>query len=161
MSQTPPRSVVLGIGGLLGHDANAALIVDGRLIASSQEERHTRLKHDGTFPRHAIAECLALAGLDSRDVTDVVFAEKALQSHLFDLTGRSGNAFTRSLGRVLPEGWGNLYGQQARALLPQANFHHVGIISRMWREPFIPRRSSARRSSASTARVKTTPRVPA
>jgi carbamoyltransferase len=119
------KNVILGIGGLLGHDANAALLVDGRLIAASQEERHTRLKHDGTFPRHAIAECLALAGLGPRDVTDVVFAEKALQSHLFDLTGRSGNAFTRTLGRVLPEGWGNLYGQQARALLPRATFHHA------------------------------------
>ena len=43
------RPVILGIGGLLGHDANAALIVDGRLIASSQEERHTRRKHDGRF----------------------------------------------------------------------------------------------------------------
>lgn len=116
---------MLGIGGLLGHDANAALIVDGRLIAASQEERHTRRKHDGAFPHRAIADCLQLAGLPSSAVTDVVFAEKALQSRLFDLTGRSGNAFTRTLGRVLPEGWGNLYGQQARALLPRAKFHHA------------------------------------
>jgi len=125
MSRITPRSVVLGIGGLLGHDANAALVVDGRLIASSQEERHTRLKHDGAFPHRAIAECLALAGLTPHEVTDAVFAEKGLQSHLFDLTGRTGNVFTRALGRVLPEGWGNLYGQQARRLLPQAKFHHA------------------------------------
>jgi carbamoyltransferase len=125
MSSNTSRSIVLGIGGLLGHDANAALIVDGALIASSQEERHTRIKHDGLFPHRAIADCLALANLGPGDVTDVVFAEKALQSHLFDLTGRSGNAFTRSLGHVLPESWGNLYGQQARSLLPQAKFHHA------------------------------------
>ncbi len=126
MHESPsPRSVILGIGGQLGHDANAALLVDGRLIASSQEERHTRLKHDGRFPQLAIAECLQLAGLGPRDVTDVVFAEKGLQSTLFDLSGRTGNTFTRSLGRILPEGWGNLYGQQARALLPQAKFHHA------------------------------------
>ena len=119
------KNVVLGIGGLLGHDANAALIVDGRLIAAAQEERYTRLKHDGAFPHQAIAECLARAGLGPQDVTDAVFAEKALQSHLFDLTGRSGNSVTRVLGRVLPEGWGNLYGQQARALMPQADFRHA------------------------------------
>jgi len=118
-------SVILGLGGLLGHDANAALIVDGRLVASSQEERHTRLKHDGAFPRRAIADCLAIGGLGPQDVTEVVFAEKALQSHLFSRTGRSGNAFTRALGRVLPEGWGDLYSQQARALLPRATFHHA------------------------------------
>lgn len=120
-----PSAVVLGIGGLLGHDANAALIVDGQLIAACQEERHTRRKHDGTFPHRAIAECLQLAGLPASAVTDVVFAEKALQSHLFNLSGRAGNGFTRALGRVLPEGWANLYGQQARALLPQARFHHA------------------------------------
>ncbi len=119
------NDVVLGIGGLLGHDANAALFVDGRLMAASQEERHTRRKHDGAFPHLAVASCLALGGIDLRDITDVVFAEKALQSRLFDLTGRSGNAFTRALGHLLPEGWGNLYGQQARALLPKAKFHHA------------------------------------
>jgi carbamoyltransferase len=121
----PPTSVVLGIGGLLGHDANAALLVDGRLIGSSQEERHTRIKHDGSFPYRAIADSLAFAGLTPRNVTDVVFAEKALQSHLFNLTGRSGNAFTRTLGRMLPETWGSLYVQQARDLFPTARFHHA------------------------------------
>lgn len=118
-------SVILGIGGVLGHDANAALLVDGRLIASSQEERHTRLKHDGAFPRQAIDDCLSIGGLTSSDVTDVVFAEKALQSYLFDVTERSGGILTRALGHILPEGWANLYGQQARALLPQARFHHA------------------------------------
>ena len=119
------RSVVLGVGGILGHDANAALLIDGRLIASSQEERHTRLKHDGVFPDRAIADCLALGHVGPDDVTDVVFAEKALQCHLFDLTGRPGSAFTRALGRVLPEAVGSRYAQRARALLPLARFHHA------------------------------------
>lgn len=122
---TSSRSVTLGIGGLLGHDANAALIVDGALIASSQEERFTRRKHDGSFPRLAIADCLAIAGLSATDVTTVVFAEKPLQSHLFELTGRPGNAFTRALGRVLPESWGGLYTRPARALCPTATFHYA------------------------------------
>jgi carbamoyltransferase len=125
MNPTSPRSVVLGVGGLLGHDANAAVLVDGSLVASAQEERFTRRKHDGAFPHLAVADCLAQAGLVPRDVTDVVFAEKALQSLLFDLTGRPGNAFTRTLGRILPVGWGNLYGRQAQALMPQARFHHA------------------------------------
>jgi carbamoyltransferase len=117
------REVVLGLGGLLGHDANAALFVDGRLVAASQEERHTRIKHDGAFPRRAIADCLALAGLAPADVSDVVFAEKPLQSHLFNLSARPGNRFTRALGRILPERWPGLYTQPARTLLPHARFH--------------------------------------
>ena len=81
-------SAVLGIGGVLGHDANAALILDGRLIAAAQEERFTRVKYDGSFPNNAIAECLTLGRISPPDITDVVFAEKLLHSRLFDLSGR-------------------------------------------------------------------------
>ncbi len=118
-----PRRVILGIGGLLGHDANAALLVDGALIASAQEERFSRIKHDGAFPRLAAADCLAIGGLDPAEVTDVVFAEKPLQWHLFNLSGRPGNALTRALGRLVPASWGGLYTQPARELFPAARFH--------------------------------------
>jgi carbamoyltransferase len=128
-----PGSAILGIGGILGHDANAALIVDGRLVAASQEERFTRRKHDGSFPSLAIADCLAAGGITGDAVTDVVFAEKPLQSWLFDLTGRPGNAFTRTLGRILPEPWGGLYQRQARPLFPRARFryawHHLSHVA--------------------------------
>jgi carbamoyltransferase len=36
------------------HDAAAALIRDGQLVAAAEEERFTRKKHDYAFPRHAI-----------------------------------------------------------------------------------------------------------
>lgn len=120
---TSRSHIVLGIGGLLGHDANAALLVDGRVVRASQEERHSRIKHDGAFPRLAIQDCLGAAHLTAADVTDVVFAEKPLQSHLFNLSSRPGNAFTRALGSFLPERWPGLYTQPARALLPNARFH--------------------------------------
>ena len=120
-----PSRAIIGIGGLLGHDANAALLVDGKLIAASQEERFTRAKHDGSFPRLAIADCLANAGLRPTDITDVVFAEKPLQSHLFNLSGRPGNLVTRALGAFLPERWPGLYTQPARGLLPNARFHYA------------------------------------
>ena len=120
---TNRSGVTLGIGGLLGHDANAALVVDGQIVQASQEERHSRIKHDGAFPRRAIDNCLAAAGLSPRDVTDVVFAEKPLQTHLFNLTARPGNVVTRALSSLLPERWPGLYTQPARALLPNARFH--------------------------------------
>ena len=116
-------SIVLGLGGFLGHDANAAILVDGRLVASAQEERLSRLKHDGAFPALAVADCLRAAGVGLEAVTDVVFAEKPVQARLFDLTRAPGSAFTRLLGRLAPEPWCGHYALKARALLPNARFH--------------------------------------
>ncbi|HTU02519.1 MAG TPA: carbamoyltransferase N-terminal domain-containing protein, partial [Candidatus Sulfotelmatobacter sp.] len=133
MSANNGREVVLGIGGFLGHDANAALFVDGQLVAANQEERFTRRKHEGGFPEDAIRECLAIAGLAPDEVTMCVFAEKPLQSILFDRAKRPGGAAARALGRMLPENAGGLYNHQARSLLPRAHFryawHHVSHVA--------------------------------
>jgi carbamoyltransferase len=120
-----PTRAILGIGGLLGHDANAALLVDGHLVAAAQEERFTRVKHDGSFPRRAIDDALGMANLRPADVTDVAFAEKPLQALLFNLTGCPGNAVTRALGCLGPESWGGLYTKPARELFPKARFHYA------------------------------------
>ncbi len=117
--------MTLGIGGVLGHDANAALLVDGDLIAAAQEERYTRVKHDGRFPDSAIDDCLTRAGLTSADVTDVVFAEKPLQSNLFNLAGRPGGFLARTMGRMVPESMGGLWQQMARRRFLTAKFHYA------------------------------------
>jgi carbamoyltransferase len=119
------KSVVLGIGGALGHDGNAALIVEGKLIASSQEERFTRVKHDGRFPALAIQDCLEIARLKPQDVTACVFAEKPLQSSLFKTTGRPNSHASRWLGNLLPPGWCGWYNEPARRLLPTAKFYYA------------------------------------
>lgn len=58
------------------HDSSAALVVDGRLVASAAEERFTRNKHDSSFPRFATEFCLAEAGIAAKDLDLVVFYEK-------------------------------------------------------------------------------------
>ncbi|MCG2711215.1 MAG: carbamoyltransferase [Candidatus Omnitrophica bacterium] len=58
------------------HDAAAALIKDGKLIASTEEERFSRKKHDSGFPEKAINFCLEFAGISSEDLDFVVFHEK-------------------------------------------------------------------------------------
>lgn len=58
------------------HDAAAALIVDGEIVAAAQEERFTRKKHDERFPEHAVAYCLQEAGIDISDVDIVAFYDK-------------------------------------------------------------------------------------
>ncbi|MBF0130718.1 MAG: carbamoyltransferase [Alphaproteobacteria bacterium] len=66
---------VLGLSALY-HDSAAALVVDGHIAAAAQEERFTRRKHDPSFPREAIAYCLAEAGISLGDVDHVVFYDK-------------------------------------------------------------------------------------
>ena len=58
------------------HDAAACLLSDGRIVAAAQEERFTRIKHDASFPRHAVDWCLRHAGLEARDLDAVAFYEK-------------------------------------------------------------------------------------
>ena len=53
--------VVLGIYDGT-HDAGAAVVRDGVLVAASSEERFTRQKGQGGWPEHAIADCLARVG---------------------------------------------------------------------------------------------------
>jgi carbamoyltransferase len=66
---------ILGISCYF-HDAAAALITDGRLIAAAEEERFTRRKHDYDFPQNAIDFCLRTGGIESPDLDYVVFFEK-------------------------------------------------------------------------------------
>ncbi|MBM3932938.1 MAG: hypothetical protein FJ319_01325 [SAR202 cluster bacterium] len=66
---------ILGISCYF-HDASAALIEDGELIAAAEEERFTRKKHDYSFPQNAIDFCLLRAGVAGSDLDYVVFFEK-------------------------------------------------------------------------------------
>ncbi len=66
---------ILGISCFY-HDAAAALLVDGNLVAASEEERFSRKKHDSGFPKLAIQFCLDQAGLTVADIDFVVFYEK-------------------------------------------------------------------------------------
>jgi len=62
---------VLGISRV--HDAAAALVRDGEIVAFAEEERFTRVKHDGRFPGRAIEFCLDQAGITLADVDHVAF----------------------------------------------------------------------------------------
>lgn len=60
------------------HDAAAALLKDGIVIAAAQEERFTRVKHDAQLPVNAVAYCLQEAGITIEQVDAVVYYEKPL-----------------------------------------------------------------------------------
>lgn len=67
--------IILGISCYY-HDAAAAVLKDGKLIAAAQEERFTRKKHDQNFPSNAIAYCLREAGCTISDVDQLAFYDK-------------------------------------------------------------------------------------
>lgn len=67
--------VILGVSCFY-HDAAAALIRDGHVVAAAEEERFSRRKHDYGFPSRAIAFCLKQAGISAADLDYVVFYEK-------------------------------------------------------------------------------------
>ncbi len=60
------------------HDSAAAILQDGMLIAASEEERFSRVKHDYGFPQQAIDFCLEEAGITAQELDYVVFYEKPL-----------------------------------------------------------------------------------
>lgn len=66
--------IVLGLSGALGHDASAAILVNGEIIAAAEEERFIRDKHaKNQFPYEAATFCLKQAGVKPEDVDIVAF----------------------------------------------------------------------------------------
>lgn len=75
-SEWRPKTI-LGISCYY-HDAAAALVRDGQVVAAAEEERFSRRKHDSRFPSQAIAFCLRHAGLRIDDIELVAFYEQPL-----------------------------------------------------------------------------------
>lgn len=69
---------ILGISAFY-HDAAAAIVCDGEIVAAAQEERFTRRKHDAAFPANAIRYCLDQADISADGLDYVAFYEKSLQ----------------------------------------------------------------------------------
>ena len=76
MSKKDPTSsfqspqVILGIAD--NHDAEAALWVDGNIVAAINQERIDRVKNSGAFPMGAIDAVLEEANCKARDIDLVV-----------------------------------------------------------------------------------------
>jgi carbamoyltransferase len=66
---------ILGISCFY-HDAAAALVCDGKLVAAAHEERFTRKRHDPDVPVEAVKYCLREAGLSIDDIDYVAFYDK-------------------------------------------------------------------------------------
>jgi len=64
--------IVLGLNAF-GHDAAAVLLVDGRVVFASSQERYDRTRHSAAWPQEAADAALSHAGLRAGDVDVVAF----------------------------------------------------------------------------------------
>ncbi|MCB0369026.1 MAG: hypothetical protein KDD45_06120 [Bdellovibrionales bacterium] len=70
---------ILGINQVPGmvawmHDSAAAVVVDGKIVATAEEERFNRIRHSRGNPRLAIDYCLSEAGLSIQDIDVIAIA---------------------------------------------------------------------------------------
>jgi len=95
-----------------GHDAAAALVSSGEIVAAAEEERFDRQKHSARFPSRAIAWCLERGGLRMSDIDAIahgfdytpyaeVYSLDPTTAELYD-TVLSHQALLRLVARDLP-----------------------------------------------------------
>ena len=66
--------IIAGISALY-HDAAAAIIRDGRVVAAAQEERFTRRRYDPMMPANAFRACLAESKIRISDIDHLAYYE--------------------------------------------------------------------------------------
>jgi carbamoyltransferase len=112
---------ILGISCFY-HDAAAALLCDGKLVAAAHEERFTRKRHDPGIPVRATDYCLEAAGIEVGDLDYVVFYDKPFIKFERILTTyvatfpRSLPSFTKSIPIWLKE----------KLWVPRMIYQHLG-----------------------------------
>ncbi len=74
-------AVILGINTLHA-GASAALLIDGKPVAAIAEERLTRIKYYAKFPKLAIRQCLAMAGITFKDIDYVALGRDSSANRL-------------------------------------------------------------------------------
>ena len=125
--------ITLGINAAF-HDSAAALVRDGALVAASEEERFTRIKHGKRpvpfsaweLPFNAIDDCLRQAGVTLAEVDHVAYSydpqrfigERLPGGDDIHRVGRQGGGFRSAIdaGKI------GVIGQQ-----PFPRFAHVAI----------------------------------
>ncbi len=78
----PLMSAILGLN--FHHaDSSAVLVLDGKIIAAVAEERFgRRIKHDPSFPEHAIRSVLTMGGIASKDIDYIAVPRNTRENRL-------------------------------------------------------------------------------
>ena len=99
-----------------GHDAGAALFVDGRLATAINEERLTRRKLEVGFPFKSVAACCDIGGIRPDDVSVVAACTTDV---------------AKTIGRLFPSSRERYY-QVRRRKAPPGFMRHVSKRAKYW-----------------------------
>jgi len=86
-------------------DSSAAIFVDGVLIAATEEERFTRIKHWAGFPEQAIRFCLQEANVSLEQVDHITMGRDPMAKMNRKVWFVFKNIF--KIGKLLKDRWGN------------------------------------------------------
>ncbi|MCH8623088.1 carbamoyltransferase C-terminal domain-containing protein [Undibacterium sp. TS12] len=98
--------------GVIGHDAAAAIMSDGKVIAAIEEERLNRMKHCNFFPEEAIRFCLNSVGATLTDLdaiavdTSEEFLDLWILQERFALTGPVAGSGRRAIASLFERAFG-------------------------------------------------------
>jgi len=148
--------IILGINDGNYHNTGASLVVDGRVVASVEQERLSRIKMDKSYPQQAIVEVFRIARIDPRDVELVALAglnpwdQRPYLDRLFRHiaeAGRSDAAVRAFYWRRQPERWLRLLrprrkppGLLAKKPLATVEHHLAHAASAYYASPFADER---------------------
>lgn len=102
-------SKILGISAFY-HDSAASLIINGEIVASVQEERFTRVKHDSSYPFNSINWILKISNLKLSEIDKIIFYEnpqlkfkRIIKSYFLHSTFKSYISFSKAMFSWLSE----------------------------------------------------------
>lgn len=98
---------ILGISE--SHNSTAALLKDGQIIACAQEERFTRLKNQGGFPKKGVDWCLKYASITIDEIDLMVFSYEDLIGSLLYAKKQEGGYSATLLGSIKSFIFGRIY----------------------------------------------------
>ena len=141
--------IILGINAYHA-DSSAAILVDGKLLAATEEERFTRVKHWAGFPAQSILFCLKEAGITLHEVDHIAIGRdpkaKLLKKIMYLLRNPMGGLDTvmnrlqnsRKVSSLEKE-FANITGIDEKMIKPkihQVEHHRSHLASAFFASPF-------------------------
>lgn len=141
--------IILGINAYHA-DSSAAILVDGKLLAATEEERFTRVKHWAGFPAQSILFCLKEAGITLHEVDHIAIGRdpkaKLLKKIMYLLKNPMGGLDTvmnrlqnsRKVSSLEKE-FANITGIDEKMIKPkihQVEHHRSHLASAFFASPF-------------------------